>query len=123
MKRYDRYSHLYKAIDFGARFIKILEKSEINIESMDDGINNYTKYWHLIDQLYRKCIFHTRKFDQTQTLHARHIITDHGRKILLGRGLDIFQHYEMNDSFSLNNRLQQYRSCKAFEITYLKVDD
>lgn len=60
-------------------------------------------------------------FDETQTLHARHIVTDHGWKILLDRGLDLFQHYEMNDSFSLNNRLQQYRSCKAFEITYLKM--
>ncbi len=65
----------------------------------------------------------TWEFDQIQTLHARHIVTDHGWKILLDRGLDIFQHYEMNGSFSLSNRLQQYRSCKAFEITYLKVDD
>jgi len=64
----------------------------------------------------------TWEFDETQTLHARHIVTDHGWKILLDRGLDIFQHYEMNDSFSLSNRLQQYRSCKAFEITYLKAD-
>jgi ATP-dependent Lon protease len=64
----------------------------------------------------------TWEFDETQTLHARHIVTDHGWKILLDRGLDIFQHYEMNDSFSLSNRLQQYRSCKAFEITYLKTE-
>ncbi|SDT84910.1 BREX system Lon protease-like protein BrxL [Desulfobacula phenolica] len=62
------------------------------------------------------------EFDENQILHARHIVTDHGWKILLDRGLDIFQHYEMNDSFSLSNRLQQYRSCKAFEITYLRVD-
>ncbi|RLB84638.1 MAG: BREX-1 system phosphatase PglZ type A, partial [Deltaproteobacteria bacterium] len=65
---YDRYRHLYKAIDFGARFIKILEKSELNIESMDDGINKYTKYWYLIDQLYRKYIFHTRKSGQVSML-------------------------------------------------------
>lgn len=64
----------------------------------------------------------TWEFDETQTLHARHIVTDHGWKILLDRGLDIFQHYEMNDSFSLSNRLQQYRSCKAFEITYLRTN-
>lgn len=64
----------------------------------------------------------TWEFDETQTLHARHIVTDHGWKILLDRGLDIFQHYEMNDSFSLSNRLQQYRSCKAFEITYLMTN-
>ena len=35
------------------------------------------------------------------------------------RGLDVFQQYDMRDTFSLANRLQQYRSCKAFEVTYL----
>ena len=60
------------------------------------------------------------EFDETNALHARHIITDTGWKIMLDRGLDIFQHYDMNQAFSINNRLQQYRSCKAFEITYLK---
>ena len=56
----------------------------------------------------------------TGGIHARHIITDHGWKILLDRGLDIFQHYDMNDAFAFANRLQQFRSCKAFEITYLR---
>lgn len=63
----------------------------------------------------------TWKFDDSHTIHARHIVTDHGWKISLDRGLDIFQHYEMNDSFSITNRLQRFRSCKAFEVTYLKV--
>lgn len=61
----------------------------------------------------------TWEFD-TEGIHARHIITDHGWKILLDRGLDIFQHYDMNDAFAFANRLQQFRSCKAFEITYLR---
>jgi len=60
------------------------------------------------------------EFDKTNSLHARHIITDTGWKIILDRGLDIFQHYDMNQAFSINNRMQKYRSCKAFEITYLK---
>jgi ATP-dependent Lon protease len=64
----------------------------------------------------------TWKFDATNTIHARHIVTDHGWKILLDRGLDIYQHYEMNDAFAFANRLQQYRACKAFEVTYLKVE-
>ena len=34
--------------------------------------------------------------------------------------LDIFQHYEMNDAFTFANRLQQYRPCKAFEVTFIK---
>lgn len=63
----------------------------------------------------------TWEFDGTGTIHARHIVTDRGWKISLDRGLDIFQHYEMNDAFSFANRLQQYRPCKAFEVTFIKT--
>lgn len=61
------------------------------------------------------------EFDQNEGIHARHLVTDHGWKILLDRGLDIFQRYEMNEAFAFANRLQQHRPCKAFEVTYLKV--
>ncbi len=64
----------------------------------------------------------TWEYDVTNTLHARHIVTDNGWKILLDRGLDIYQRYEMNDAFAFANLLQQYRSCKAFEVTYLRVE-
>ncbi len=62
----------------------------------------------------------TWKFEDASSIHARHIITDNGWKISLDRGLDIFQHYEMNDMFSFTNRLQQLRQCKPFEVTYIK---
>ncbi|MFO7579684.1 BREX system Lon protease-like protein BrxL [Nitrosomonas halophila] len=62
----------------------------------------------------------TWEFDDTGTIHARHIVTNHGWKISLDRGLDIFQHYEMNDVFTFANRLQQYRPCKAFEVTFIR---
>ena len=61
------------------------------------------------------------EFDTAGITHARHIITDNGWKISLDRGLDVFQRYEMNDAFNLNNRLQETRACKAFEVTYLKI--
>lgn len=61
----------------------------------------------------------TWEFDDTNTIHARHIVTDTGWKIALDRGLDIFQQYELNDAFSFANRLQQFRSLKAFEVIYL----
>jgi len=60
------------------------------------------------------------KFVADNGIHARHIVTDTGWKILLDRGLDIFQRYEMNNAFALANRLQQFRPCRAFEVTYLK---
>jgi len=65
-------------------------------------------------------IHFTWAFDTSGTIHARHIVTDHGWKISLDRGLDIFQHYEMNDAFTFANRLQQYRPCKAFEVTFIR---
>ena len=64
----------------------------------------------------------TWEFDETGSIHARHIVTDHGWKISLDRGLDIFQSYEMNDAFTFANRLQQYRSCKAFEATFIRAE-
>jgi ATP-dependent Lon protease len=65
----------------------------------------------------------TWAFDGTGTLHARHIVTDTGWKISLDRGLDIFQHYSMNDAFSLANRMQEQRAVKQFEVTYLRAPD
>jgi len=62
----------------------------------------------------------TWEFDDTGTIHACNIVTSHGWKIALDRGLDIFQHYEMNDAFTFANRLQQYRPCKAFEVTFIR---
>ena len=63
------------------------------------------------------------EFVDGQSIHARHIVTDHGWKILLDRGLDIFQRFEMNDAFAITNRAQRYRPVKAFEVTYLRVKD
>lgn len=63
----------------------------------------------------------TWEFDTTGTIHARHIIADTGWKVSLDRGLDIFQRYEMNDAFSLANRMQEFRPCKAFEMTCIRL--
>jgi len=75
---------------------------------------------HIKDSSISVGVKFTWEFDQTNSIHARHIVTDNGWKISLDRGLDIFQHYEMGDAFSFSNRLQEYRSCKAFEVTYIK---
>lgn len=59
------------------------------------------------------------RFDET--IHDREITTDTGWKIILGRGLDIFQNYDGNNTFALQNSLQEYRSCKSFGITYMRI--
>ncbi len=62
----------------------------------------------------------TWEFDRSNTIHARSITTNTGWKISLDRGLDIFQQFDMKDAFSIANKNQKYRFCKAFEITYIR---
>jgi Phospholipase D-like domain at C-terminus of MIT len=52
-------------------------------------------------------------------LADRSIVTDTGWKILLGRGLDIFQ-YVTGDAFDLATKLQEYRHVKGFGVTYIR---
>ena len=61
------------------------------------------------------------KFDVTfdDAIHDRSIVTDTGWKILLGRGLDIFQ-YVTGDAFDLATKLQQFRQVRAFGVTYIR---
>ena len=54
-------------------------------------------------------------------LHDRWIETDTGWKIILGRGLDIFQ--KPDDKFTLGFLDQTKRKCKATTITYTRVKE
>ncbi|MBF0234065.1 MAG: BREX system Lon protease-like protein BrxL, partial [Desulfamplus sp.] len=108
-----------------ARIKPKYEEVEVHLITVEDefkGPQQIENFMKIQESCAIAGIQFTWEFDETQTIHARHIVTDHGWKILLDRGLDIFQPYEMNNAFSISNRLQQYRSCKAFEITYLKVN-
>ncbi|HEX2948938.1 MAG TPA: BREX system Lon protease-like protein BrxL, partial [Armatimonadota bacterium] len=99
------------------------EEITVHLVTVEDDFKDLqqTEYF---EQIQASCsqagINFSWEFDQNNTIHARHIVTNHGWKILLDRGLDIFQCYDMSDAFSLANRLQQYRPCKAFEVTFLK---
>ena len=62
----------------------------------------------------------TWAYDTSGTKHDRDITTDHGWKIVLSRGLDVFQRFELNDAFNFANRMQQHRQCKEFNLTYIK---
>ena len=57
-------------------------------------------------------------FEFEKSVHDRFIKSDNGWKIILGRGLDMFQKPE--GKFSIADLRQEQRRCKACEITYLK---
>ena len=63
----------------------------------------------------------TWAYDTSGTKHDRDITTDHGWKLVLSRGLDVFQRYDLNETFNFANRLQQHRLCKEFNVTYVRL--
>jgi ATP-dependent Lon protease len=88
----------------------------------DDG--NVPKQRELLDSIADACVGtgveFTWVFDGTGTAHARDIVTDTGWKIVLDRGLDIFQSPIRKDGFSLGDRLQEHRTIKGFYVTYVR---
>ena len=57
-------------------------------------------------------------YEFNDNIHDRSIISDNGWKIILGRGLDIWQ--KTGGWYDINEYVQEKRLCKACEITYLK---
>jgi ATP-dependent Lon protease len=71
----------------------------------------------LESSLYGSGIDLTFDIEDDRAQHDRYIETDTGYKIILGRGLDIFQPYDLKDPFLLANTVQEERGCKGFEVT------
>ena len=58
-------------------------------------------------------------FKIDDTIHDRYILIDDNWKIVLGRGLDIWN--KTNGYFDIAEANQLYRSCKAFSMTVVGV--
>jgi ATP-dependent Lon protease len=91
----------------------------------DDG--NVSQQRELLESISTAClgsgVDFTWAFDTSGTGHARDIVTDTGWKIVLDRGLDIFQAPVKTGGFSLSDRLQEHRMLKGFYVTYIRVED
>jgi ATP-dependent Lon protease len=60
------------------------------------------------------------ELDHSPNFHARSIVTDTGWKIVLDRGMDIFQKFE-SGPFSLEQAVQEARLTRGVEVTFLRV--
>lgn len=60
-------------------------------------------------------------YEFNDSIHDRSIVLDNGWKIVLGRGLDIYQ--KTNGWFDIADHYQNVRQCKGCEITYLRDEE
>lgn len=96
----------------------------VTVENQD-GPDQLRKQFEYLNQIQKSAgmlgIVFNVEFVEPASIHDRSIVTDSGWKILLGRGLDIFQ--RMSDSpFDLATKYQRYREVKGFGITYLRSE-
>lgn len=89
----------------------VTNNNEDYIEDAKEAFNSMTMSLESIGILF------TYEFDEN--IHDRSINMNNGWKILLGRGLDIFQ--KTGGWYDINEYVQEKRSCKACEITYMKT--
>ncbi len=87
------------------------------VTSNDHGyINDVTEAFNSMQETMEDAsITFTYEFDENA--HDRSINLNNGWKIILGRGLDIWQ--RSGDWYNLNSYVQERRLCKGFEITFL----
>lgn len=94
------------------------------VTGSDDG--NIQKQRELLESITEACagsgVDFTWAFDGSGTAHSRDIVTDTGWKIVLDRGLDIFQAPMRREGFTLGDRLQEHRMLKNFYVTYVRQD-
>lgn len=93
------------------------------VTTPDDG--NIQQQRECLDGIVEACtgtgIEFSWTFDGTGALHGRDITTDKGWKMVLDRGLDIFQPVPRKlNGFSLGERMQEHRMIRGFYVTYVE---
>lgn len=99
-----------KEPDIEVKLHLVTSNNEDYIEGAKDAFEQMTLSLESIGILF------TYEFDENS--HDRSILLNNGWKIILGRGLDIWQ--KTGGWYDVNEYIQEKRLCKACEITFLK---
>ena len=65
---YKKFQHEYKAAKHGFWLLGLLDKTDFDVNSIDDGIRRYSKSWFKLDQHYRKFIYNYQSSRQVSLL-------------------------------------------------------
>ena len=55
---FEEFQHLYEAVGYAALFMHAIEEAKLDMNSMADGVQQYSRFWFRLDQFYRKFIYH-----------------------------------------------------------------
>lgn len=123
LRKFHQLRNLMELLETVTRLKADDEEVEVHLITVEDEFSGDQQKGFLMniqENIWSGGICFSWKFVPDKSIHARHIVTDTGWKILLDRGLDVFQAFDSKDAFSLVSRLQKYRSCRGFEVTFVK---
>jgi uncharacterized protein (TIGR02687 family) len=75
---YDRYHHLYTALEVASQFVSLLDTVQLVAASASMAVQNYTRHWFRLDQLYRQYIYALKVSGQTSLLHSLTVQIENG---------------------------------------------
>lgn len=67
---YGKYQHLYTAIEVASQFVSLLDTVQLVAASARVAVQNYTRHWFRLDQLYRQYIHALKVSGQTSLLNS-----------------------------------------------------
>lgn len=94
--------------------VHLVTQSDDDITSRQDEVLN-----QMAENFGGSRIAFTWEFDESPGFHARSIVTDTGWKIVLDRGLDLWQKYE-GGTYALEQAVQEARLARGGEVTYVR---
>jgi ATP-dependent Lon protease len=97
--------------------IHLVTRNDIDQESIDKQNENLTQ---VQDSFAESSTPFSWEIDPNPNFHARSITTNHGWKITLDRGLDIFKQFEFS-ALKAESSVQEARMMKGCEINYVAI--
>ncbi len=55
---FKEFRHFYEAVEYAALFMHAIEEAKLEMNSMADGVQQYSRFWFRLDQFYRKFTHH-----------------------------------------------------------------
>jgi len=65
---YAGFKDVYLAVEQAARFVHLLDVTQLEMSSLAEGVQKYAQHWYRLDQHYRKFVYHFRECGQASLL-------------------------------------------------------
>lgn len=118
------FKHLYDAINVASQFFAQLDALQLSMPTATEAVQNYTRHWYKVDQLYRQYIFALKVSGQTSLLNT---LTDQVESLYTNRFVlplnnEWQAHVDAMDSWRVKDIPQQGNFYNKWVKRYLKKD-